>query len=77
MLNGTDSRERMTNKLLSMCHEIGWEVAHGGAADIPRLNAWLVKYTPSHKTLKEMTNKDLQTAVGIFSKVYAQALSKL
>lgn len=77
MLQGKDSRERMTNKMLSMCHVIGWEVVPGGAVDMARLNAWLVKYSPAHKPLKELSSKELQQAVGIFEKVYENALKNL
>lgn len=68
-LQGGSARERMVGKMLSMCHEMGWEV-EGGKVDMTRLNAWCKKYSPEHKELDKIKDSDLPAVVTVFEKVY-------
>lgn len=63
-------------KLLSLCHENGWET-EGGKVDYKALNKWCKKYTPSHKPFRQQTQDELSITISIYSKMYMQNLQKL
>jgi hypothetical protein len=67
---------RMVRKVLSMAHEMGWE-QDGGKVNMDRVNAWCQKYTSSHKTLDELSLKELPAVVTAFEKVYLSFLKGL
>lgn len=60
-----DPANRMRRKILSICHEMGWET-DSGKIDWPRLNAWLLKYGYLHKGLNDYTAKELPRLVTQF-----------
>jgi hypothetical protein len=72
-LKGESPRERMTRKVLSMAHEMGWEL-HDGRVDMTRVNAWCRKYTKQKKDLDKVSEKDLPALVTVFEKVYVSFL---
>ena len=67
--------DKMRKKILSMAHEMGWELLDG-RVDFERLNNWCVKHTPSHKPFEDIPNKDLPLTVTIMSKVYKTFLKR-
>jgi hypothetical protein len=68
-LQGESPRDRMVGKMISMAHEMGWEI-EGGKVDMIRLNSWCEKYGPSHKLLDQMNTYELTATVTVFEKVY-------
>ena len=70
---GTKPRDAQVNKILSMAHEMGWELQNG-KADLQRIDRWCIKYTDQHKPLSEIEDKDLPKVVTIFQKVYMSFL---
>lgn len=75
-LQGGGARDRMIGKMLSMAHEMGWEV-EGGKVDMDRLNAWCVKYSPQHLPLDKIKDADLPGVVTVFEKVHLSFLKGL
>jgi hypothetical protein len=59
--------QRMRRKLISMAHEIGWQLP-GGKADMPRINQWCEKYGHGHKQLNSYTAKELPTLITQFER---------
>jgi hypothetical protein len=68
-LTGPDKKDAMTGKILSMAHEMGWELP-GGKVDMQRINNWCIKYTAHKKPLDQIPEKDLPKVVTVFEKVY-------
>lgn len=68
-LQGESPRDRMVGKMISMAHEMGWEI-EGGKIDMIRLNSWCQKYSPEHKPLDQIKTSDLSATVTVFEKVY-------
>jgi hypothetical protein len=60
-----DLMDRMKKKILSICHELGWELP-SGKIDWHRLNAYLLKYGYLHKGLNEYKYEELPTLVTQF-----------
>jgi hypothetical protein len=69
-------QSKMKRKILSMAHEMRWETQEG-KVDIPRLDAWCKKYTPSHCDFNSIPLKDLSIAVSIYEKMYNEFLKRL
>lgn len=73
-----DPADRMRKKILSICHEMGWELPNG-KIDWDRLNGYLTKYGYLHKELNDYTNDELPTLVTQFEnllKSYYDAAGK-
>lgn len=75
-LNGKSSKDKMQGKIMSMAHEMRWELK-SGKVDIERLNAWCEKHTPFHKQFDKLSAKQLPKVVAIFEKVYESYLKAL
>jgi hypothetical protein len=61
-----DKLDVQRKKILSICHEMNWEVK-GGRVDFSRLNAWLKKYGHAKKeSLNAYTETELPTLVTQF-----------
>lgn len=75
-LNGKSEKDKMTNKILSMAHELHWKLPNG-KVDMDKVNAWCIKYTSSHKPLNEISIKDLPKVVSIFQKMYKEFLNTI
>lgn len=69
-------KERMVGKILSMAHEMRWELPNG-KIDMDRLNAWCIKYNPHKKPLNDFTEEELPTVVSVFERMYKGYLSKI
>ncbi len=67
--------EKMKNKILSLAHEMGWELPNG-KVNIDRVNAWCTKYSPWHKELDKHSLKELPTLVTQFENVYKSFIKK-
>lgn len=67
------SADKMKGKILSMMHEMRWELPNG-KVDIPRLNAWLIKHTPYHKPFDRLKEAELPLVVSLFEKMYKSFL---
>lgn len=75
-LQGGSARDRMIGKILSMAHEMGWEI-EGGKVDMARINAWCQKYSPKHSSLDKISDSDLPAVVTAFEKVHVSFLKSL
>ncbi len=62
-------KEKMVRKILSMAHEMRWELP-GGKVDMNRLNDWCVKYGYKHKPLDQHTESELSLIVTQFERMY-------
>jgi hypothetical protein len=69
-------KDKMKRKILSMAHEMRWELG-SGKVDMVRLNAWCVKHTPSHTVFNSIPVKDLPKVVSIYEKMYNEFLKRL
>ena len=78
MINYLDeSSDRMRKKILSICHDIGWETDEG-KIDWDRLNAWLKKYGHKHKSnLNYYSKKELTVLVTQFEKLQQSEYEKV
>lgn len=72
----TTPATKMKRKILSMAHEMCWEMPNG-SVDYVRLDAWCNKHTPSHTDFNSIPLKDLPTVVSIYEKMYKQFLNSL
>lgn len=76
MLNSPDAKTgRMRNKILSIAHELGWEL-ESGRVDMFRINAWCVKYGHAHKELDQYTYMELPRLVTQFENMLKDYLKK-
>lgn len=61
-----DKAQKMRRKILSICHELGWEDSTG-KIDWDRLNSWLQKYGyKKYINLNDYSEKELPTLVTQF-----------
>lgn len=67
---GLKSRDDMTSKILSMAHEMHWEIPGTTRVDMKRINGWCIKYSGQNKPLDEFKYKELPTLVSQFEIVY-------
>lgn len=70
------SKSKMQRKILSMAHEMRWELPNG-KVDIARLDNWCKKHTPHHKTFNALSEDELPIVVSIFKKMYQDFLKNL
>jgi len=70
------AKEKMVGKILSMAHELRWELPNG-KVDINRVNAWCIKYNPHKKPLNDFTEAELPSVVSVFERMYKGYLKKL
>lgn len=68
-LVGETARDRMIKKIISMGHEMGWELPDG-KIDMGRINAWSRKYTRQKTDLDKIKADELPAVVSVFEKVY-------
>lgn len=69
-------RDKQVSKILSMAHEMHWELKTG-KVDMERLDAFLLTRTPQKKKLCEFTDAELPGLVTLFEKVYISFLKSL
>ena len=67
------SKSKMTRKILSMAHEMRWELP-SGKVDMKRVDDWCVKYGYKHKPLDEHTEGELSLIVTQFERMYKDFL---
>lgn len=64
----------MRKKIIALAHQMGWSSIHPSSgnkiADMPRINAWAVKYGYLHKELNEYTIEELPKLVTQFQNLY-------
>lgn len=72
---GHRTADRQRKKILSIAHQLGWEVA-GGRVDMQRLERWLVKYGCHHKGLNHLSNDELAGTITQMEQVLAKELDK-
>lgn len=75
-LVGKSSKDKMQGKIMSMAHEMRWELPNG-KVDIERLNAWCNKHTPFHKNFDKLNSNELPKVVSIFENVYKSFLKAI
>lgn len=73
---GKAKRDRQVSKILSMAHEMHWELK-SGKVDMDRLDAFFLTRTPQKKKLVEFTDAELPGLVTLFEKVYFSFLKSL
>jgi len=59
-------RQRMVRSLYFHARQLGWYAPDGRGGvkvDVPRLEAWCIKYTTAHRSFKKMNPKQLAQAV--------------
>lgn len=61
--------DKMRKAIISMAHQMGWELP-GGVADMPRIDAWCIKYGKYHQPLNAHTIPELQDITTQFNKAY-------
>lgn len=69
-------RDRQVSKILSMAHEMHWEL-QDGKVDMERLDVFFLTRTPQKKKLAEFTDAELPGLVTLFEKVYISFLKSL
>ncbi len=77
-----NSSIKMRNKILSMAHELGWELneyTRGGKKkiDMNHLNNWCIKHGHAKKKLDKYTNAELPMLVSQMEVIYKQHLTKV
>lgn len=58
--------EKMRKKIISLAHEMGWQVAGSQKADMKRIDGWCKKFGYKHKNLNNYTYKELPALVTQF-----------
>lgn len=65
--NVKDKKE-MTGKVLSVAHELGWELANG-KVNMDKIDQFCMKRTPAKKALDRQSKEELIVTVTIFKKL--------
>lgn len=61
-----DTLDTMRKKIISMAREMNWE--KNGRADMQRIYAWVLKYSPFHKPLNDHNQAELAALVTQFER---------
>ncbi len=72
-----EKSNKMRRKIISLAHEMHWHLSGTQKIDMPRLNAWCVKFGYLKKELNKYRYNELTTLVTQFTAVYNSYLSKL
>ncbi len=72
----------MPRKIISMAHELGWQLPNlenpaKPKADMKRINGWCVNYGFLHKKLNDYTKDELVPLVTQFENMYLKELKKV
>jgi hypothetical protein len=72
----------MPRKIISMAHELGWQLPNPEnpakpKADMKRINGWCVNYGFLHKKLNDYTKDELVPLVTQFENMYLKELKKV
>ena len=73
-----DSADKMRKKIISMAHEMGWQLPASGLrpkADMQRIDAWTAKYGYLHKALNSYEYTELPVLVTQFESFYKSYLN--
>lgn len=70
-----ESNDAMRKKILSICHEVGWEDS-AGKIDWNRLDNYLNKYGYKHKSLNSYKHNELPTLVSQFEELLKSFYAK-
>lgn len=63
----TDTADRLRKKIISMAHEMNWELV-GGRADMDRINNWCIKYGKYHRPLNDHSVVELGILISQFER---------
>ncbi|WP_149913511.1 hypothetical protein [Sphingobacterium cavernae] len=69
-------KEKMVRKILSMAHEMNWEL-QTGKVDMDRVNRWCVDYGYLHKEIDRYTESELPQLVSAFENMHLKHLKGL
>ncbi|MDJ0363591.1 hypothetical protein QMK33_00385 [Hymenobacter sp. H14-R3] len=72
-----EESERMRNKILSLAHEMRWELPGTEKVDMGRVNTWCQTYTKTKKHFNHYTHAELVAMVTQFKVVYRKYLKEL
>lgn len=71
----------MRKKIIALAHQMGWSAIHpvskNKIADIPRIDAWAIKYGYLHKSLNNYTIQELPKLVTQFDNLYKSFLKAI
>jgi len=67
----------MRKKIISMAHEIGWEIPGTNKIDIQRIDRWAQKYGYLHKSFNSYTYQELPKLVSQFEQLYYSNLKTI
>ena len=67
---------KMKNKILSMAHEMHWELTDG-SVDMERVNNWCIKFSGQNKPLDGFKYSELPALVSQFEMVYKDFLKRI
>lgn len=65
-----NDRDKMCRKILSMAHEMHWEIPGSKRIDIARVNNWCVRFSGLNKPLDQFKYSELPALVTQFTLVY-------
>jgi hypothetical protein len=69
--------EKMRNKVLSMCHEMGWRIPGTDRIDMDHVNNWCVSRSYLKKKLDDYTHKELPLLVTQVEQFYQSFLKRI
>jgi hypothetical protein len=72
-----EQAEKMRRKILSLAHEMRWQLPGTEKVDMARVNAWCQTYTKTKKHFNHYSHKELVALVTQFKIVYKKYLTEL
>lgn len=67
------ARDKMKRKILSLAHEMRWELPNG-SVDMVRVDNWCIRFSGKEKGLDDFSYNELPALVTQFEKVYRDFL---
>ena len=61
-----NSKDKMTRKILSMAHEMNWELPGSKRVDLQRVNNWCIRFSGQNKPLDAFKYQELPALVTQF-----------
>lgn len=72
-----EEAEKMRRKILSLAHEMRWQLPGTDKVDMGRVNGWCQTYTKTKKHFNHYTHAELVRLVTQFKIVYSKYLNQL
>lgn len=71
---GFKTKDNMVGKILSMAHELHWELPNSSRVDMKRVNNWCIRFSGLNKPLDAFKYSELPALVSQFEMVYRDFL---